>query len=187
MSIRSVVQKCRLEVLFRSGKCRLEVSFRSVDQKCRSEVSIRSVAHKRCCLEVSIVEVWRERERERERETETETETERERETCQTTCLTSCICVACMFTTAGLELTTPQQQQSHAKLLRHVRRSSISLSTTNYRSRARANSRHSRSHDQNRTTTFRDYIDTNCHHPSSLVTTPSMKNGCSNYKHTSAS
>ena len=25
---------------------------------------------------------------------------------CQTTCFTSCICVACMFTTAGLELTT---------------------------------------------------------------------------------
>ena len=31
--------------------------------------------------------------------------------------------------------------------------------------------------------TFRDYIDTNCHHLSSLVTTPSMKNGCSSYKH----
>ena len=35
---------------------------------------------------------------------------------------------------------------------------------------------------ENKTTTFRDYIDTNCHHPSSLAT-PSMKNGCSSYKH----
>ena len=28
---------------------------------------------------------------------------------CQTTCFTSCICVACMFTTAGLELTTSHE------------------------------------------------------------------------------
>ena len=77
MSIRSVVQKGRSAVSFRSRivdqKCRSEVCIRSVGQKCRSEV----------CSEVSIIEVWtvwRERERERGREREREREESEESE-----------------------------------------------------------------------------------------------------------
>ena len=42
-----------------------------------------------------------------------------------------------------------------------------------------------REQEQDKTTTFRDYTNTNCHNFSSLVTTPSIKNGCSSYKHIS--
>ena len=73
MSIRSVVQKCRSEVSFRS--------IRSLDQKCPSEVLLRSVGQM-CCSEVSIIEVWK-RERERESVKRVKRERQRDDQKCQ--------------------------------------------------------------------------------------------------------